>query len=41
LRALLGAVAAYAAGGVKALAQYGKTTGGAALLLAHQLAAGK
>lgn len=41
LRALLGAVAAYAAGGAKALAHYGKTTGGAALLLAHQLGAGK
>jgi hypothetical protein len=41
LRALLGAVAAYAAGGAQALAHYGKTTGGAALLLAHQLGAGK
>jgi len=41
LRALLGAVAAYAAGGAKALAHYGKATGGAALLLAHQLGAGK
>ena len=34
LRALLGAVAAYAAGGRPALADYGKRTGGAALLLA-------
>lgn len=41
LRALLGAVAAYAAGGQRALADYGKTTGGAALRLAHQLGAGK
>jgi len=41
LRALLGAVAAYAAGGQKALAQYGSTTGGPALLLAHQLGTGK
>jgi hypothetical protein len=41
LRALLGAVAAYAAGGQRALASYGKATGGAALLLAHQLGAGK
>jgi hypothetical protein len=41
LRALLGAVAAYAAGGRRALADYGKTAGGAALLLAHQLGAGK
>lgn len=41
LRALLGAVAAYAAGGQRALADYGKATGGAALLLAHQLGAGK
>lgn len=37
LRALLGAVAAYASGGRRALADYGKVTGGAALLLAHQL----
>lgn len=37
LRALLGAVAAYAAGGQRALADYGKAKGGAALLLAHQL----
>ena len=41
LRALLGAVAAYAAGGQRALAQYGSTTGGPALLLAHQLGTGK
>lgn len=41
LRALLGAVATYAAGGQRALRDYGKTTGGAALLLAHQLGAGK
>jgi hypothetical protein len=39
LRALLGAVAAYAAGGHRALAHYGKTAGGAALLLARQLGA--
>ena len=37
LRALLGAVAAYAAGGRRALADYGKRTGGAALLLTQQL----
>ena len=41
LRALLGAVAAYAAGGRKALANYGNATGGAALLLARQLGAGR
>jgi hypothetical protein len=41
LRALLGAVAAYAAGGQRALADYGKATGGAALSLAYQLGAGK
>lgn len=40
LRALLGAVAAYAAGGHRALADYGKATGGSALLLARQLGAG-
>ena len=34
LRALLGAVAAYAAGGRAALLEYGKRKGGAALLLA-------
>ena len=37
LRALLGAVAAFAAGGRRALADYGKRTGGAALLLTRQL----
>jgi hypothetical protein len=37
LRALLGAVAAYAAGGRRALADYGKRTGGAAALLTRQL----
>ena len=37
LRALLGAVAAYAAGGRKALADYGKRAGGAALLLTRQI----
>jgi hypothetical protein len=37
LRALLGAVAAYAAGGRRALADYGKRAGGAALLLARGL----
>jgi hypothetical protein len=37
LRALLGAVAAYAAGGAPALADYGKRTGGAALLLAGRV----
>ena len=37
LRALLGAVAAYAAGGHRALANYSKATGGAALLIARQL----
>jgi hypothetical protein len=41
LRALLGAVAAYAAGGQKALSKYGSATGGPALLLAHQLGTGK
>jgi hypothetical protein len=40
LRALLGAVAAYAAGGYRALANYGKTAGGSALLIARQLGAG-
>lgn len=39
LRALLGAVAAYAAGGRQALANYGKLAGGAAMLLARQLGA--
>lgn len=37
LRALIGAVAAYAAGGRKALAAYGKRVGGDALLLARNL----
>jgi hypothetical protein len=37
LRELLGAVAAYAAGGAAALADYGKRTGGAALLLAGRV----
>lgn len=40
LRALLGAVAAYAAGGRRALECYGQQTGGAALLLARQLGGG-
>jgi hypothetical protein len=40
LRTLLGAVAAYAAGGHRALATYSKSVGGAALLLAKQLGAG-
>jgi hypothetical protein len=37
LRELLGAVAAYAAGGRPALVDYGKRTGGAALLLARNV----
>jgi hypothetical protein len=37
LKALLGAVASYAAGGRKALADYGKKAGGGALLIARQL----
>jgi hypothetical protein len=37
LRELLGAVAVYAAGGYRALADYGARTGGAALLLTAQL----
>lgn len=37
LKALLGAVAAYAAGGRRALADYGKRTGGAALLITRQM----
>jgi len=37
LKALLGAVAAYAAGGRKALADYGRKAGGSALLLARQI----
>lgn len=40
LRALLGAVAAFAAGGRRALADYGKRAGGAALLLTRQLGSG-
>jgi len=40
LRTLLGAVAAYAAGGQRALANYGNTAGGPARLLAHQLGTG-
>jgi hypothetical protein len=40
LRALLGAVAAYAAGGARALACYSKSAGGPALLLARHLGAG-
>jgi len=40
LRALLGAVAAYAAGGRKALADYSRRTGGAALLLTRQMGGG-
>ncbi len=37
LKALLGAVAAYAAGGRKALVDYGRKAGGAALLVARQI----
>jgi hypothetical protein len=37
LRELLAAVAVYAAGGRKALENYGRRTGGAALLLTHQV----
>ena len=37
LRRLLGAVAAYAAGGREALVKYGQDKGGAAALLTHQL----
>lgn len=37
LRELLGAAAAYAAGGLQALDDYGRKTGGAALQLTHQL----
>ena len=40
LRALLGAVAAYAAGGYRALASYSNSAGGSALRLAKQLGAG-
>lgn len=37
LRDLLGVVAAYAAGGLQAMEEYGRKAGGAALLLTHQL----
>ncbi len=37
LRELLGAVAAYTAGGLQALNDYGRRTGGAALQLTHQM----
>jgi hypothetical protein len=37
LRDLLGAVAAYAAGGLKALESFGRRRGGAALLLTHRM----
>lgn len=37
LRDLLGAVAAYAAGGLKALESFGRRRGGAALALTHQM----
>jgi hypothetical protein len=37
LRQLLAAVAVYAAGGRKALADYGQRQGGAALQIAHQM----
>jgi hypothetical protein len=37
LRDLLGAVAAYAAGGLKALENFGRSRGGAALHLTHQM----
>lgn len=40
LKELLGAVAAYAAGGRKALADYSARAGGAALLLTHRFGAG-
>src|SRR5215468_12510581 len=40
LKELLGAVAVFAAGGRKALADYGRRTGGAALLLTRQMAGG-
>jgi hypothetical protein len=40
LRELLAAVAVYAAGGRRALEDYGKRTGGAALRLAHRLGEG-
>jgi hypothetical protein len=38
LRDLLGAVAVFAAGGPKALTQYGRSRGGAVLALTHQIA---
>jgi hypothetical protein len=41
LRTLLGAVAAYAAGGHRALADYSKNAGGSTLLLARQLGGGR
>jgi hypothetical protein len=41
LKALLGAVASYAAGGRKALVNYGKAAGGPALLLARRLGGGE
>jgi len=41
LKALLGAVAVFAAGGRKALEDYGRKTGGAALLLTRQLGSGR
>lgn len=40
LKELLGAVAVFAAGGRKALTDYGRRTGGAALLLTRQMAGG-
>lgn len=40
LKALLGAVAVYAAGGRRALADYGKKTGGVVLQLTHQMGGG-
>jgi hypothetical protein len=40
LKALLGAVASFAAGGRRALARYGQQAGGAALLLARSMGAG-
>jgi hypothetical protein len=41
LKALLGAVASFAAGGRRALARYGQQAGGAALLLARSMGAGQ
>src|SRR5262249_58748053 len=40
LKELLGAVAVFAAGGRKALTDYSRRTGGAALLLTRQMASG-